>query len=392
MTAKIIYCDYAWLNSGITNIDHLTIGQSPTHIGLSINGVVGGADLMVVSDGVANTAFQITTDASLANAVNSHGTHRFNAGPNDRIGAIFRSNASGQTVNLTEWRDPVGGVAAYVSPSMVMVASGFSASGGQITSLGDGSGLAHAVNLDQLNVAISGVETQLVNYILLNPEDSDRNVIEPVASGAIPLTLQLPEFATAKLQSWKVFPGFEVGYVNSDGKLYASGLDALSNEVTDVGNGDSMTSATNVNQLNLAISGALPYWEHLFAVTVLGSSTALEPTQEGAVTSALEMSFARGAKLARVAVDSQHLHGSTPGDWIVTFHKNESATPFATFDYSYNAATLTDEVTVGAPTAFAGASLVMAAGDRYHIAVSGANIDNANAIRIVVGWEADGTI
>jgi len=369
----------------------------------------------------------------------------------------------------------------------------------------DGVALDHAAAVGQMNSAISGQITTHNHdgvYVEVTPSDTSDNTVEAGGGSVIPLTLLTPEFSTAKIQSWQIFPGSEVAYVDSAGKIFGSGLDAQGSQLSNIDFGDdftdgvsldqvytilsgmvtgsifavdhggatgkgdddhthyiheapgdadrntissasdfrllhinrtssgsssiaeiensditassrwnnackffaegldakdsavssvaaasAMTEAPNWDQVMSIISGNLPYYEHLYARTIIAATSEMNVFQESSATNALEIPVGRKCKLKKVVVNSQKDHPSQPGDWIMTLFKNQSSTPFAMFDFSFHATNSTDQVTQGDPTVYPGESLVLDGGDRYEVVVSGAQIDVAVAVRIALGWE-----
>lgn len=198
---------------------------------------------------------------------------------------------------------------------------------------------------------------------------------------------------SANMQEWQDDGDIVLAKVAHDGKITGTGLSADGNRINDVTIGALMDDAPNVDQLNRAISGSLPYWEQTFEVTIdtapsVGTSGVIL-RQELTFTSLVEAPVARDSRPVFISINAVHLHGSDPGDWDLQLFKNgETLNPIITFAFGWASSSFAQSVTAGPSFLYSG-TLAFSSGDFYQIAASGPGVLDLFIIRCNVGWELD---
>ena len=150
-----------------------------------------------------------------------------------------------------------------------------------------------------------------------------------------------------------------------------------------------MGEAPTLDQMNTAISGFIPYWEHNWGDFTTDSITSRNLFYEGALTAAfIKAPIANDSTISKIAVVNHHSNGSDPGDWDLQVRKHPNTIdPVVTFQYEHDASNSVEKITVGAPAIYSGVNTWFA-GEMMEVSISGATITGHLAINVIIGFES----
>ena len=292
-----------------------------------------------------------------------------------------------------------------------MWAEGFDAKSQQITAVADGTLYTDGINLDQMNLAISGLADGTVfpmshsvltnlsaddhtQYLHKDPGDDSRNQMIMNDNAVIPLKIEgFSGGHTVDLQRWSAdneAPGDTIAFIDSGCKMTAVGFDASGQQVNVVADGTVMQDAATINQLHTAASGTLQYWEqHLVQGVIANASGTAFSHPDASITQSQGVPIARRCQITTFATNALHIHGSDPGDWDVQiFRRNDDeVNPIATFIVEWDSASFGEKMTTGVPVAYSGVQ-IWELGDMYSVAASGVGIANGHSLKLVLGFES----
>jgi hypothetical protein len=133
-----------------------------------------------------------------------------------------------QSVNLQEWQDNEETVLANVSSSGIISAPTFTSTvaAGTAPFTVTSDTAVNNLNADKLDgydatdFVLSGDED--TNAVILTPDSSSRNIVQPSGAGYIPLTIKGYTSQSANLQEWQNSSGTILSHINSSGEIVGS--------------------------------------------------------------------------------------------------------------------------------------------------------------------------